>query len=100
MGEGDTPERTTAQPITPRLEISSHECENGKPEGSPFCFFAGVVSEAPRVTRGVSGRRAPRERCDQLVLRSKPGGVMLPSGTRGAHAPDLLLSFAKRKRTI
>ena len=45
--------------------------------GSPFLFA--VSSRKRRETERVSGRRAPQKRCDQLLLRSKPGGVMLPS---------------------
>ena len=51
--------------------------ENGE-RCAPRFYFGCVVSEAPKTER-VSGRRAPRARCDQLVFRSKPGGVMLPS---------------------
>ena len=57
------------------------ESENGERVALPVFYFA-VSSRKRRKTERVSGRRAPRERCVQLVFRSKPGGVMLPSEAR------------------
>src|SRR5882724_703007 len=53
--------------------------QNGEPGGSPFLLFSLCRPRSPRITARVSReRRAPHARCDQLVFRSKPGGVIPP----------------------
>src|SRR6478672_141618 len=51
--------------------------QKGEPGGSPFCRFTLAVCEAaPILLRWFRERHAPHARCDQLVVCSKPGGVI------------------------
>jgi hypothetical protein len=62
---------------TQRRRATTPRSENGEPDGSPFSILlCRPGSDADCAY--VFGRRAPRERCDQLWFSSKPGGVMLP----------------------
>jgi hypothetical protein len=70
--------------------------QKGEPMAPLFVLLCRLKKFA--VKRSCFGRRAPQKRCDQLLFRSKSGGVMFPSGAFRAHGDVVLLKKNQCKR--
>ena len=70
--------------------------QKGEPMAPLFVLLCRLKKFA--VKRSCFGRRAPQKRCDQLLFRSKSGGVMFPSGAFRAHGEFVLLKKKQCKR--
>jgi len=62
---------------TARFLQPSSKRKEGSLAAPLFAFLLCRLGSAQK-TRMFRERRAPRERCDQLLFSSKPGGVMIP----------------------
>jgi hypothetical protein len=68
---------TTKQPQQDRQAQLSLKSKKGN-LAAPLLANLLCRLRSAQTTRMFRERRAPRERCDQLLFSSKPGGVMIP----------------------
>jgi hypothetical protein len=90
---------TTKRPSQDRFFAANFEKQKGEPDGPLFAKLLCRLRSA-QTTRMFRERRAPRERCDQLLFSSKPGGVMIPLPepdelTPRLYSPNLLNASEK-----
>ena len=83
------------------LEDYPCNAKTGSQAAPRFCYFRFVVLAARALLREFSReRRAPHARCDQLVFRSKPGGVIPPLSVASELTPSIYPRATRNAREI